>query len=186
MAAVAAGAHPRPTVSRHRLPVKQKALLPPGKRHLADTAFVSVSETLITGALLRVPRDERVIERVREVLGEHAREEAYHHAIFSQVIGVMWEQLDVDERDLVGPLFAEFIDAFLRPDRRAEGDALKAIGFTAEEAKRILLESGEDGAEETRRTLAKAASPTIRAMRQHRLLEHATTTDRLQKLGLLA
>ena len=166
--------------------VRQKALLPPTKQHLADTAFVCVSETLITGALLKVPHDERVIERVRDVLGEHAREEAYHHGIFTQVIGVMWEQLNAAERDVAGPLFGEFIIAFLRPDRGAERDALEAVGFTAEEAERVLDESGEEEAEEARRTLAKAASPTIRAMRQHGLLEHAATTDRLLKLGLLA
>lgn len=162
-----------------------KASLSPAQQRLADMAFTCVSETLITGSLLKVPHEERVIARVREVLGEHAREEAFHHGIFSQVIGVMWSQLGPAERDAVGPLFALFIAAFLRPDTLAELDALEATGFTADEAKRILEETREDGAEEARRTLWRAASPTIRAMRQHGLLGHAATVETLEMLELL-
>ena len=44
---------------------------------LVDLAFTSVFETLFTGSLIRVPRDEQILPEIREVLGEHAREEAF-------------------------------------------------------------------------------------------------------------
>jgi hypothetical protein len=162
-----------------------KASLTPDRQHLADMLFTCVSETLITGALTTVPRDEQVLPKVRDVLGEHAREEAFHHAIFAQVIGVMWEQLSAADRDVAGPLFALFIAAFLQPDTLAELDGLEAAGFTADEARRIVEETRESGAAESRRLLWKAASPTVRCMANHGLLDHAATRENLEMMDLL-
>jgi hypothetical protein len=162
-----------------------KASLPPHQQRLADMLFTCVSETLITGALNNVPRDEQVLPRIRDVLGEHAREEAFHHSIFAQVIGVMWEQLSPADRDVAGPLFGVLIAAFLRSDTMAELDGLEATGFTADEARRIVEDSGESDAAENRRLLWKAASPTVRCMERHGVLEHAAARATLEMMDLL-
>ena len=66
---------------------------------LAKLSFGAASETLITGTLTRVPKDLRVHPCVREVITDHARDEATHHAVYSDFIGIMWEQLNEAKRD---------------------------------------------------------------------------------------
>jgi len=149
---------------------------------LADQAFTYVSETLITGTLTRVPNDGRVQPAVRAGLREHAREEAFHHSIFGQAIGVMWSQLPPADRDVAGPLFAKMIAIFLRPDTLAELDGLEAAGFTASEAKRIVEETYEGP---VGRAPWQCAAPTVGFMRQHGLLDHAATRETLEKMEFL-
>ncbi len=86
---------------------------------------------------------------------------------------------------MVGPLYAIFISAFLQSDTLAELDALESAGFTAVEARRIVDETREAAAEENRRQLWKAASPTVRCMQQHGLLDHAATRESLEMMELL-
>ncbi len=162
-----------------------KASLSKRHRMLADMVFACVSETLITGTLTRVPRDVAVMPDIRGVLGEHAREEAFHHSIFTQVIGVLWEQLSPSDRDVLGPLFALYIDAFLRPDSLAEKDGLEAAGFSAADARRIVEETREDENGVARLQLWKAAMPTVRSMELHGLLAHAATRETLEMMNLL-
>ena len=79
------------------------------------------------------PADERVIRAIRDVIMDHARDEAKHHSYFSCFMATMWDQLTVAEKDVVGPLFAEFIGTFLSRDAEAESDWLEAAGFDGAE-----------------------------------------------------
>jgi hypothetical protein len=160
-----------------------KASLPEHLQVIADIVFTCVSETLITGSLSKVPHDPQVTSAIRKTLAEHAREEAFHHSIFGQVINVLWEQLSPADRDVAGPLFGVFIAAFLRPDMLAELDGLEAAGFTAAEARLIMEETYGGEASENR--LWKAATPTVRFMRQHGLLEHAATRETMEMMDLV-
>jgi hypothetical protein len=160
-----------------------KASLPEQHQKLTDLVFSCVSETLITGSLNRVPRDTQVLSEIREVLREHAREEGFHHAIFGQLIGVMWDQLKPADRDVAGPLFAIFIAAFLRPDTLAELDGLEWAGFSAKEAQKIVEETYSNASLKTE--IARAAIPTMRFMRHYGLFDHAATHEMLEAMDLL-
>jgi hypothetical protein len=153
-------------------------------RALARLIFPIVTETLITGTLLRVPRDERVRKDVRETLREHAREEAYHHALFGQLIGVMWPQLADADRDMLGPLFARYIAIFLAADLDAETADLVEIGFDRGLARRIALEATEDG--RTRVSMREAAAPTLRFLERYGVLAHDPTRLALEAEGFLS
>ena len=108
------------------------APLDPGDRAIARLLFVVVSETLITGSLTRIPRDRRVVAAVREVADDHAHDEGRHHAYFSGVLSAAWPQLSDDRRTRLGPLVADFILLFLRPDLPRLAAALLACGVAPE------------------------------------------------------
>ncbi len=154
---------------------------PEEERRLVLLTFSAVSETLITGTLTKVPADTSVDPVIREVIRDHAMDESKHHACFSDVIRIMWEGLGPRERDLCGPLFAQFITDFLSSDPVIELDWLEAAGFTAAEADRIITESHEDDAASVRAD----AAPTIRLMQRFGLLDHAATLDALGGQGLV-
>jgi P-aminobenzoate N-oxygenase AurF len=150
---------------------------------LALLVFTCVSETLITSSLASVPADERVIRAIRDVIMDHARDEAKHHSYFSCFMDTMWAQLTPAERDVIGPLFARFIGTFLSNDADAESDWLEAAGFGAAERKRVVTESYE--AIDLRKIHRQAAKPTLMLMNRFGMLDHRATADALAAAGLV-
>jgi P-aminobenzoate N-oxygenase AurF len=155
-----------------------------GDRKLAMITFTAVSETLITGTLTRVPHDRSVHQVIRDVIMDHAIDEATHHACFKQVIGMMWSQLDAQQKDRIGPLYAEFIEAFLAPDLRAELGWLRAARFSPAQAAKILEETYESL--DMALIYRRQANPTISMLREFGMLDHAATHDALAKRGLIS
>lgn len=152
-------------------------------RNLATLTFTAVSETLITGTLTKIPADTRVHPVIRAVITDHARDEARHHACYSEVIRIMWDQLGSRQRDEIGPLFGEFIESFLAPDLVAELNWLEAAGFEAREAKRIIEETYE--ALDLASQYKEAARPTLNLMERFGMLGHLATLDGLAAHGLI-
>lgn len=152
-------------------------------RKLASLVFTSVSETLITGTLTRVPADTSVHPAIRSVIMDHARDEAKHHACFSDVIRIMWEQMGLQERDDIGPLFAEFIVAFLAPDLSAELGCLEAAGFDSLQADKIITETYE--AINLAAVYRDQAKPTLSMMQRYGMLDHQATLDGLAARNLV-
>jgi P-aminobenzoate N-oxygenase AurF len=158
-------------------------VLPPDMKDLGVLTFACVSETLITSSLTQIPTDLRVLPAVRAVILDHARDEAKHHAYFSYIMDRMWGQLTPGEKDVVGPLFATFILAFLSPDLVVELDWLEAGGFERAEAKRIIEETVSS--HDYPGTYRDASKPTIDLMTRFGMLEHAATRDALSSAGLI-
>lgn len=152
---------------------QHQALLPPELRSLAELVFSVVSETLITSTLTEIPRDESVSSAVREVVGDHAIDERRHHAYFTRVLEVMWPQLSSRERRVLAPLFAEFIVAFLEPDR----DAMRRIVWECMEddshVEQIVEESFPRDVVE--RDVREGARATLRLLQRVGVLEDPAT-----------
>ena len=159
-----------------------KGSLPEQHHWLVDLVFTEVSETLISGSLNRVPRDEQVLATIREVLEEHRREET--------------EPLDPGPDDgghvaTAEPGGSRRGGAVVRdlyrglPAARHPGGTGRAgvVGFTAGDAKRIVDET--HGKAILSQDLWQSATPTVRFMRQHGLLEHAATQETLEMMRLV-
>ncbi len=147
---------------------------------LKNMVFSMVSETLITGSLTRIPNDTSVMPEVREIIREHAVDEAKHHQFFSQLMGIVWPQLDTSTKCKIGPLFAEFIDLFLTPDFVIQLQWLHDEGFSSHEANNIISEIHEQTDKGAVRTQAK---PTLDALRRAGILETPCVTDALVDAG---
>lgn len=85
--------------------------------------FVIISETLITGTLAGVPKDDQVQEKIRFFVDLHRVDEGRHHRYFKELFGLVWPRLPVHMKRKIGTLLPEMILAFLQPD----GDALRTI-----------------------------------------------------------
>ncbi len=160
---------------KHDRSTREKALL--------DLQAVCVSETLITGALRKVPTDNQVMRTVREVTLDHARDEAKHHAYYSEVVREFWYKLSVAEQDFFGPKFAKWIAAFIDPDPVTQAHWLIACGFETQIAIQIVNETLEDlNSVQLRKNSAK---PTISLLKRYGILDHAATADSLHEAGLI-
>jgi hypothetical protein len=111
---------------------------------LVPLFFTIVSETLISAILTDIPRDMRIHPGVRELVADHAADEAVHHAFFSRLLQCVWPQLSARQRRAIGPSIPEFIRAFLDPDYAALAGILLSVGLDADEAGQVLTQSFDE------------------------------------------
>lgn len=115
--------------------------VPADMRDVAPYLFVTVSETLISGVLTKIPADGRVADCVRDTIADHAQDERLHHAFFARLFDLTWCQLSAAEHARLTSLFGQFIDCFLEPDWAHLSATLVAGGFDEVTARRIVRET---------------------------------------------
>ncbi|MEO1765043.1 MAG: diiron oxygenase [Cyanobacteria bacterium J06629_18] len=122
--------------------------------------FVTISETLVTKVLKQVPSDPKVANVVRDVIGDHAADEALHGAYFQALFPLLWQNLSSLEKQEMIKILPRLVWAFLGPDYDVEYNVLKSLNFTDVDAKGILQEVFVPN--EVASGVKQAASPTLR------------------------
>ncbi len=156
--------------------------LPRDQRRLALALFSVVSETLISGILCQVPKDERVVTSVREMVADHAEDEGRHSAFFSQFFGYLWPRLGNSLRAELGPLLPEFIQAFLEPDKTPIRRSLRALPLHPDEVETILAESYPPA--EVAASTRQAATVTLHLFERHGVMDDPHLADAFRERGL--
>ncbi|MER6329672.1 diiron oxygenase [Streptomyces sp. NPDC001034] len=157
--------------------------LPAGIRGVEALVFAIVSETLISGILAQIPRDERLPGSLREHVRDHAEDEGRHHVYFRAVLRHLWAALTPGERGAVGPHVPAAIHAFLAPDRaRAAGD-LRTLGLPERDVEQVVAESWPE--ERVVRDMAGAARSLVRYFTEVGALDDPATRDSFETAGLL-
>ncbi|AFY54491.1 P-aminobenzoate N-oxygenase AurF [Rivularia sp. PCC 7116] len=122
--------------------------------------FVTISETLVTKVLKQVPSDPNVADVVRNVIGDHAADEALHGAYFQALFPLLWQNLSSLEKQEMIKILPRLVWAFLGPDYDVEYNVLKALDFSDVDAKGILQEVFVPS--DVAAGVKQAASPTLR------------------------
>lgn len=156
--------------------------LPRGERRLALSLFSVVSETLISGILCQVPKDERVVTSVREMVADHAEDEGRHSAFFSQFFGYLWPRLGDGLRAELGPLLPQFILAFLEPDTAPIRRSLRALPLHPDEVETILAECYPPA--RVAATAREAATVTLHLFERHGVMDDPRLADAFREHGL--
>jgi hypothetical protein len=160
-----------------------QAGIDPDLRRIVLFFFAAVSETLITGTLAQTPQDERVAETVRDVLRDHAEDEARHHAYFAQALVMAWPRLDAAKQAVIGPLLPRFMEMFLTPDRLAIQEWLACLGLNAKEAECVIEESHPREHDLVR--WRRDAAPTLHHMKRAGILDDARAYDAFVASGFI-
>ena len=108
--------------------------------NLIKLFFVTISETLVTKVLNNVPKDARVALVVRDVIGDHAADEALHSIYFHNFFPLLWNNLSPYDKEEIGLILPQLVWAFLGPDRPVEYSVLRQLGFSAKDSEGILEE----------------------------------------------
>jgi len=98
---------------------KTSAALPPESRSWFELLFVTVSETLVSGSLERIPKSPQVLRAVREMAADHLNDEIRHHGFFAHFFRLAWPQIPVAFQTELGRLLPQCILSFLGPDAPA-------------------------------------------------------------------
>ncbi|WP_405881007.1 diiron oxygenase [Streptomyces sp. NBC_01136] len=160
------------------------ALLPREVAGLEALVFAIVSETLISGILSELPRDERLPRPVRDLVRDHAEDEGRHHVYFRSVLRHLWPALTLRERRAVGPHVPAIIQAFLTPDQAQVATRLAAVGLSDEEIVQVVTECWPE--HELTRATAESAAPAVRYFIEVGALDDSRTRCAFMEAGLLA
>ncbi|MFD7383067.1 diiron oxygenase [Streptomyces anulatus] len=157
--------------------------LPRDLRGVEGLLFGIVSETLISGMLSEIPRDDRLPLSVRNVIRDHAEDEGRHHVYFRSLLAHLWPALGRVEREVVGPLIPEIVYAFLEPDYAQTAHHLRDIGLTGEQIDQVITESWPAG--RVRSSVAAAAAQLTRYLREVGALADQGTLAAFEEAGLV-
>ncbi|AWZ06337.1 MULTISPECIES: diiron oxygenase [unclassified Streptomyces] len=158
--------------------------LPSQIRGLDEMLFAIVSETLISSILDDLPADRRLPEGVREMVADHAVDEAKHHSYFSTLLRYLWPAMTPKEQELAGPYIPRLIFAFLEPDYPSTALGLLAAGLGRPEVEQVMTEvyTREKVVADVRR----GAAPTLQYFIEAGALEHGATLEAFRESGLVA
>jgi hypothetical protein len=148
-----------------------------------EICFAVVAETVITGALADLAHDVRVVSTVREVMADHARDEARHHAYFASLFTVVWPQLSPHHQQLIGPLLPQFILGFVEPDYAVLRQLLKKYGVPPDTIAQVLAEAYP--AERVGADAKHVAHATLRLFARHGVFDDLQTAEAFYTSGLL-
>lgn len=156
--------------------------LNPAERLYHEILFSIVSETLITATLTDIPRDSRMPDGVRDLVGDHAEDEGRHHAYFKALLARFWPVLSDQEKGALGPRIPTLIQVFLEPDYGAISQSLRAVGLTAAEADQVVADSYPQAA--VNRSVNNSARSCVRYFAEAGALDDPRTADSFAAAGL--
>jgi len=155
----------------------------PQHRRLVQLVQVFVFETLITGLLVDIPKDPKVVSLVREIARDHAIDEGRHHVYFADFFGHLWGGLQTGDRQVVAALLPDLILRSLQPATRPAAAALQQIGFSPVATRSIIAES-YDRASVTA-GIRTAAGRTIGILEEYGVLDLPGAREGFAASGLL-
>jgi hypothetical protein len=155
----------------------------PEHEPLLTVLFATVSETLITGSLKRLPNDPTVQKAVRDLAKDHAIDEGLHHAFFRSVFVRLWPRLSADLRRRLGPLLPRMILAFLEPDVVAMRGMLERFPDAFDDPAGIAREVADS--DEMRAVIEEAAVPAMRVLAHGGAFEEPAVAAAFKACGLL-
>lgn len=178
---------PYKRVSQHEFTGRLRRIMssaPKSASRLTAIAAATVSETLISGTLSQIPRDESVAQVIRQTVAEHAADERTHHAYFTRLHEVIWPRLSREQQRLLAPLYADFILDFLAPDRENLKIILQQAGVPEDTARKVVNETYESI--DLLPAIRHAARATMRLLQRTGVMEIAEAQERFEVKGLVA
>ena len=163
---------------------EQQACHSPEWSGLLEIFSAVVAETLISATLVQVPRDPTVITAVRELVADHAEDEAIHHRFFAQLFRMTWPTLSAKQRAMIGPKLAQFMVKFLFPDFGVLRASLEGVGLDPVQAEQIVEESHSSRGE-IMEGIRRTARMTLRLFEQCGLWGDSRIRDSFEQEGLL-
>ena len=110
------------------------------RRYLGELFFVIASEMLISSTLHDAQAQAGMGGPIREMLRDHAMDEARHHAFYRDVLDTIWDQLDRDDQHHLAAMMPDLVAGYCQPDRPALRADLRWLGLAPHEIEDVLDE----------------------------------------------
>lgn len=157
--------------------------VPADMRDMVMLLVVVVFETLVTATLTQIPKQRTVISTVRELVTDHAEDEARHSVFYGELFGYLWGQLSPRQRRLLGPLIPAFIVGPLAPPAEALREWLSHVGVDRRDVDDVIGESYPHT--DVQAGMARTARATLRLFGKYGLYDDPRTREAFAAHGLL-
>jgi hypothetical protein len=154
----------------------------PEFRSWAKLFFVIVSETLISVTMSSLPKYATVMPSVRQIVSDHAQDEARHQVLFADLCELAWQQAPNSVRVKIGLMLPTYIKKFLAPNLCAVNVFLRRH-LAPKQARQVLAESYSSA--ELGSFIRTAARNTIRVFHRAGVLQDSQISDSFQQNGFL-
>lgn len=162
---------------------KAREVVPSHLRPISQLLTVIVFETSISATLNKIPKDQQVVTTVRQVVADHADDEARHHAYFSSLFDVLWPQLSQRQKTILGPILPHYIIKLLEPDYATIRRRLEVFDLRPEEIDQVIAESYPWP--EVLAGVRKTAGAVLRLVERNGLFEIPQTREAFQSSELI-
>jgi hypothetical protein len=162
---------------------KASEKVPANLKPIASLLTVIVFETLISLILNKLPKDQQVVSAVRQVISDHADDEARHHAFFSSFFEFLWPQLSGRQRSTLGLLLPHFIVKSLEPDYDSIKQCLAVTTLKPDEIDQVVEECYPW--KSVIADLRNTASATLRLFKRNGVFDDLPTYEAFQASGLI-
>jgi hypothetical protein len=152
--------------------------------HLVPLFLAITSEILITASLKQISTDERVALPVRQMVADHANDEAAHHRYFSTLLRIVWPLISPAEQEQIGRALPDMIILFTGPDELREIEILQKMGVSRSQARGIVAETYTK--EITGQSAARAAKDLISILRELGALDLSGVTECFEQRRIFA
>lgn len=149
---------------------------------LGQLLQVVAFETVVTRFLAQIPRDPAVFRVVREVVGDHVRDEVHHHTYFTRFFKELWAGLSPALRVRVACSMPHFVDDCLRPDLGPVRAALTSVGITGGRAEEVVRDCYRE--EALAAAVREAGRHTLRLCASVGAFDLPEAREQLHLLGL--
>lgn len=144
--------------------------------------FAVVSETAISTSLMNLAKNHAVLPGLRELVLDHARDEARHGAYFARLFAQFWTAASVTSRARYAALLPRLVRAFLAPDLEAVADDLAHVGLSPLEIETVIATGYAE--EAVRISVLAGARPVLSCFSRAGALDAARDAFTQEGLGL--
>lgn len=149
---------------------------------LAQLLQVVAFETSVTAMLSDIPRDPSTYTVVREVVADHARDEAHHHAFFARFFRELWAGLSPALRLAAARSMPHLVNDCIRPDLDPVRQSLIQAGLAKDLADDVVADAYSE--EAMRRMVWSNGRYTLRLCESVGAFDLPGAREELAALGL--
>jgi hypothetical protein len=150
---------------------------------LADLLQAVIMETAITSILKEIPRDESIVTIVRQTIADHAHDEKYHHAYFTDLFIALWTALPPPKRHQVGQSVPHLMIAVLGPRKEQVESILGSININSDKVSQIINDIYTD--EYIASGVRSTAKATIRLLSRVGVFDDPVILDSFRRAMLI-
>lgn len=151
----------------------------PREAQLLKTAFVVVTEMMITSMINDQRNREAIPSALDDAWADHAADEARHHAFYREYLKLLWVQLSPDNKIKLGVSIPNILRELTKPDSEDIRLELDSMFFSSSEIDQIIGETYGEAVET--KFASTAASALIATLQELGAFEIASIADEFHK-----
>ena len=125
-----------------------------------------------------------VHEPIRIMFKDHITDEMFHANYFSTMFKILWPQLSIEEKEILGLNMCESMQIFAKPRVDIYYYSLPKLGYNKNEVEKIIKDTFRDGEIEAEK-VKKRMSQTLLLLKRSGVFEIKSVKDDFERYGFI-